>query len=632
MPKRSLPFAFLLLALSSNSWAAPEQWVEVSSPHFDVFTNAGEKQGRHVLDQFERMRWVFRTLFPTVNGDPPAPMVVMAVKSRRDFQSLEPEAYLAKGQLDLAGYFLRAPDTDYILVRLDAEQDQHPFATVYHEYTHSQFAKGNTPIPLWLNEGLAQFFENTTMRDKNVVLGEISTNEILYLRQTSLIPLPVLFAVDQKSPYYHQEQKGSAFYAESWALTHYLLVEDRAHKTNRVGEYLRRMERHEDPVVAAGKSFGDLKKLSGELESYLQQTMYQTFILNSAAAPLDEASYKVKALAEAEANGERAEVMAAVGRKKDAQGVVDDLLKQDANSVKAREVLATMAFREGNIVEARKQYGEAVKLGSQNYLDYFYFATFSRYGGDAESADIEKGLSEAIRLNPGFAPAYDRLAMEYMTRGDRLDEAYKLAVKAIELDPSNFSYRMDAVTVLSAMGNFADAEKVLNALAKMTVNPEQEAEVGRRLAEMKQMQTVGRPAGTVKYVQPGTAPAGEPGGVVDVAPAGNQGQVVEVAKETPPKHPTEPATGPKHSMEGVIGGVTCSYPYVIEFRVEGAGKTVTVYSNDYSNLDVTAAGSTGLEGGVDPCRDFAGRTAWVEYRESSDKTVDGQVTAVEIRK
>jgi hypothetical protein len=290
-----------------------------------------------------------------------------------------------------------------------------------------------------------------------------------------------------------------------------------------------------------------------------------------------------------------------------------------------------MAYREANIVEARKQYGEAVRLGSQDYVDYYYSAIFSRFGGDAESADIEKGLNDAIRLNPGFAPAYDALAMQYLSRREKLSDAYKLAVKAIQLDPSRFSYRMDAVTVLTTMGNFADAERVLNALAKMTVNPEQEAEVGRRLAELKQMPTVVMPAGRVTYVQPGTAPSGDSGGVVDVAPAGNQRQVVEVVKEAPPKHPTEPATGPKHSFEGIMRGVTCSYPAVMDFRVEGAGKTITVYTNNYFQLEVTAAGFT-PEGDIHPCKDFEGRMAKVEYAESSDKTVDGQMVAVELRK
>ena len=110
-------------------------WLELRSPHFTVVTDTGEKQARHIADQFEHMRWVFQTLFPKANVDPAVPIVVIAVKDRKEFQALEPPAYLSKGQIDLAGSFLHGPDKNYILVRLDAQQE-HPFAVVYHEYTH----------------------------------------------------------------------------------------------------------------------------------------------------------------------------------------------------------------------------------------------------------------------------------------------------------------------------------------------------------------------------------------------------------------------------------------------------------------------------------------------------------------
>ena len=151
---------------------------------------------------------MFQILFSKQNVDPSAPIVVLAVKNTKGFQALEPSVYLAKGQLNLAGYFLKTQDRNYILLRLDAEQEQHPFATVYHEYTHLQFSSSNEWMPLWLNEGIAEFFQNTDINNKDVLLGQPSVDDILYLRQQRLIPLPVLLRVDASSPYYHEEQKG----------------------------------------------------------------------------------------------------------------------------------------------------------------------------------------------------------------------------------------------------------------------------------------------------------------------------------------------------------------------------------------------------------------------------------------
>ena len=54
-------FAILLIVaapLCGQAFASPAQWVEVSSQHFTVITDSNDKQGRHVLDQLERMRWM----------------------------------------------------------------------------------------------------------------------------------------------------------------------------------------------------------------------------------------------------------------------------------------------------------------------------------------------------------------------------------------------------------------------------------------------------------------------------------------------------------------------------------------------------------------------------------------------
>ena len=94
------------------------------------------------------MRSVFQKIFPTMASDDDAPMTVFALKDKKSFQTLEPEAYLAKGQIELAGYFMRSEESDYILLRLDA-QGEHPFAIVYHEYTHYMLRK----LEVWFRRG-----------------------------------------------------------------------------------------------------------------------------------------------------------------------------------------------------------------------------------------------------------------------------------------------------------------------------------------------------------------------------------------------------------------------------------------------------------------------------------------------
>ena len=603
----------LIALLSPLAFAGPPQWVEVRSAHFTVISDAGEKQARHVLDQLERMRWVFQKLFSNVNVDPAEPILVFAGRNTKTFQSAEPAPYLKKGRLNLAGYFLRTQDRNYILLRLDTEEDQHPFATVYHEYTHLQFASAGEWMPLWLNEGIAEFFQNTKIRDKNVSIGQADTNDILYLRQQRLIPLPVLFAVDAKSPYYHEEEKGSMFYAESWAVTHYLEITDREHNTQRLQQYLQLVSHHEDPVKAAEKAFGDLKKMELDLESYIHLSQYKEFLMNSAAAPIDESAYTARSLTQFDADAMRAEILSYVQREDEARQVCETVLKADANNVQARETLGEMEFRAQHLEEARKWFGEAVKLDPRNYLADYYYGLVSIQAGHPDDALIETSLRAAIQSNPAFAPAYERLAAYLGMNHKNMDEAFSLIKTAVKLDPGNFYFRMNAGSVLMGMGKYTDAAATYGAAVKLARNPQQAAMAQTQVDQVQQfLQTRARMEQEQKQQSTVTA------------------QEIRVVPVTAtPKHPAE-ANGPKHTVSGKIKSVTCGYPATLEFELAGAAKTYRVYNNDFTKIDLSALGFT--PNTMNPCSDLEGYAAKVQYAESTDSTVDGQVFAIELRK
>jgi hypothetical protein len=156
---RGIALSLLLLAVfASFASAQADTWLEIRTPHFVVISNSKEKDARRVTRQFERMRTVFRKVFPDANLDPPTPIVVLAVDDKRNLQALEPEIYLHQGQVNIAGLFLRTPEKIYVLVHQNAE-GLHPFAPIYHEYTHFVLSSTGEWIPVWLSEGWAEFYQ-----------------------------------------------------------------------------------------------------------------------------------------------------------------------------------------------------------------------------------------------------------------------------------------------------------------------------------------------------------------------------------------------------------------------------------------------------------------------------------------
>jgi hypothetical protein len=103
--------------------------------------------------------------------------------------------------------------------------------------------------------------------------------------------------------------------------------------------------------------------------------------------------------------------------------------------------------------------------------------------------------------------------------------------------------------------------------------------------------------------------------------------------EKPPKHPLEPAKGPRHTVLGSIHDVACESPSYLELQVQVAGKTkpIALYIGDYYKLDLTAQGFQ-PKSEMNPCRDLDGMKAKILYAETSDKTIDGQIVAIELHK
>jgi tetratricopeptide (TPR) repeat protein len=337
------------------------------------------------------------------------------------------------------------------------------------------------------------------------------------------------------------------------------------------------------------------------------------FVLNSAAAPIDESAYKVQPVTEAEADALRADVLQSVQRTDEARALLETVLKADPNNVLAHETMGQIEFRAGHEEEARKWYGEAVKLGSKDFLAYYFYAQFSM--ADSDENEVESSLRTAIQLNPRFAQSYDLLASYFAMQHEKLDEAHLLNVQAIMLDPANIAFRVNAANVLMEAGRYDDALAVLQVAAKIAKKPGDATLVQDRIAQLQQIRSAGAQGGVI---------VGE-----EQAESNGNTQVIGLV----PSHPTIKATGPARSAQGVIRLVKCSAPHEIEFTLElAAGHTLALYNNDFTTIDLTAAAGVTVDGSMYPCSDFEGKKAQVHYVESTDPSVDGQVTAVELRK
>jgi len=483
----------MIAALTQAAWAGNKpDWIELRSPNFIVVSNANDGQARRVARQFEMIRAVFREYFGRSGTSTEQPVLILAAKDENTLKSLIPEFWAKRGLSHPVGVCLDSAESDYIALRLDVSLNQEayePFEPVYHEYVHYLTRQLIAKLPLWMVEGLAEFYGNTRFESKVVYLGAPSATNILLLKDTPLLPVSALFAIDRNSPYYHEQSKTSIFYAESWALTHYLIARDWNEKTHRTNDFVRLVETGMDPTTAAAQTIGDPATLEGQLRAYVQRLSFTAAGMKPPT--IDETGFRVRPVSDAEALAVRADFMAHDQHYSEAQQMLQEALQSDPKLDIAYEGLAYLALQQNNAAEAEKWSAQALALNPESYrANYYYAWSLLRQGtaDPAKAAKAEQSLRAVIKNNPDFVPAYDSLAYVLVFEGgkEKLDEAYMMTLQAVTREPGNMQYRLRAVEVLERQHRADDAVRVATLAVSMAKTPQEQQTASQALASAQQ--------------------------------------------------------------------------------------------------------------------------------------------------
>ncbi len=174
---------------------------------FFLVGNAGEKDIRKVGLKLEQFREVFTRLFPKIRFNTPVPTTVVVFKSDSSYAPFKPGP-------NISGYFQPGPDVNYITLTTEERGQQDSFSIIFHEYTHLLVENTFKDIPLWFNEGLAEYYSTFNITDdQKIAIGTAIGNHVFLLRESKMLPLRTLFEVDHKSSHYNEKNKQGIFYA-----------------------------------------------------------------------------------------------------------------------------------------------------------------------------------------------------------------------------------------------------------------------------------------------------------------------------------------------------------------------------------------------------------------------------------
>lgn len=467
----ALGVCWIVLAFRPAYGDKHEKWVEARSQNFVVVSNAGEKEARKTDVRFEQIRAVFREYLPIAKEHPSQVITIIAAKDENSMRDLLPE-YWTKGHVHPAGVFFRGLGQNQIIVQVDAG-GTNPYATIYHEYYHSLTMPYFPGLSVWLAEGLADFFGYSHVEGQKAYMGEPAPGLIWELRQRPLIPLDVLFNVNRASPYYNETDKTNIFYAESWALTHYLWMADKGSHKPMLMAYLTAASQPGATEEQAAKAFGDLKKLQAALQNYVSSDEF--FRLEGAAPQVPETETKVRELSDAEADAYLGGFEALRGKPQDAKPLLEEAIKLDPNVALAYQNLGLTQLFQGDRKAALESFSKSVSIDPKNALSH-YFRAYLSLGQEHDFGDdsqFDDDLRQAIALDPNFAPAFLLLANHLADSSDNLSEALSLAKQSVTLEPGNSGALLALAHVLIRMRNFNDAQTVAQWAERDSLNAEQ---------------------------------------------------------------------------------------------------------------------------------------------------------------
>lgn len=513
-------------------------WIEVTSKHVILRTDLPAGEARETCAEFERIYSMFEEIaFPYAEKPRVHTTIVLF---RREAE------YAAIGPRGSVGFFRRPRAIDDAFEPVAVFYGDLTAATrltFQHELTHRFIDFYFPKAPAWLHEGMADYYSTMQVEDNKVVLGRDLPNRFFtgglswFFQSTPMWPVIVnvpigsarsvgdLVAMSREQFYAarpetwspsekEQAQKlQTANYASAWALVS-LLQNGPAPYPELFRAYLEKLAANADPEAAFREVFASVEgRIQGDYQAWLAPT---NRILRKAAYDLPPAQDVAERAMEpadvhvlwASIRPWREPVHRALAR-----ADLDAAIQLDPKNASARVWIAQLEEAEGRMVMAEAHLREAVTVAPDDpAATYALFALFVRQG--AQSGPSERRWERADSLLPrvlsiATSPRVQNGAARYLAVRERTDDGLRLALRAVQGDPSCWQCFDTLALLLAQKGAFEKAVEAQSVAVSLMPEGMSSPSLTERLSRYK-MAARNKNAATQLPCPPGADCLGKP--------------------------------------------------------------------------------------------------------------------------
>jgi tetratricopeptide (TPR) repeat protein len=383
---RRILLSVMVVACGAGIHAAERPWFAAEARSIRVLSNASASAAIRTLGDIALADAMFASL---VNVTASRPIHAFAVKDAGSLRELAPQFWERRGIRPHAVAYA-GPHSAFIAVREDLSPAARQEALL-HEYAHLLTAAHAPDAPAWLDEGLAEFWGSVVLENDRVTIGRSLKKHMTRLQRWP--PLQRTLK-RQRGEFIADSEPAEDFYAQSWAMVHYLL--------------LGRSE------PGALRFLPDYRSLPEDWESALREYVGRgelrevTLPFTPPPPPASTPSF----IPESRARAERARMLVFGPRPDAAAALATRALEPEPRDAVALEVMGTYYFLQNKAEDAREWLTRAFETKAASPAAALYLALLS-----PAVSDRERYLMAALQAKPDFEAAWQQLFSIYLEDG-----------------------------------------------------------------------------------------------------------------------------------------------------------------------------------------------------------------------